>query len=121
MKKLSCLLVALLVLSFMLSSALATTLTVYNSYDYIDEDVLEEFTKETGIEVDYVMFTRQEEMYTQITTGGGKYDIIFPSDYIIERLIKDNMLAEIDYDKCPNAKNNLLENMWESDYDKGNV
>ena len=43
-----------------------------------------------------VMFTRQEEMYTQITTGGGKYDIIFPSDYIIERLVKDNTLAEID-------------------------
>ena len=121
MKKFSCMLALMLALVTLLSGALATTITVYNSYDYIDESVLDEFTAETGIEVEYVMFTRQEEMYTQITTGGGKYDIIFPSDYIIERLIKDDMLAEIDYDKCPNARENLLDKMWESDYDMGNV
>ncbi len=123
MKKLSLMLVLALVLtSLVCGAALAETrLTVYNWYDYIDESVLDEFTEETGIEVDYVMFTTVEEMYVKMTTGGGKYDIIFPSDYIIERLIKDGMLAEIDYEQCPNAKDNLLSWMWESSYDVGNV
>ncbi|MBQ3669338.1 MAG: spermidine/putrescine ABC transporter substrate-binding protein [Clostridia bacterium] len=122
MKKLSCMLALVLALATLTGGmAFATTLTVYNSYDYIDEDVLEQFTKETGIEVEYVMFTRQEEMYTQITTGGGKYDIIFPSDYILERLIKEERLQEIDYEQCPNAKENILDSMWNSDYDPGNV
>ncbi len=120
MKRFACML-ALILVCTLLSTALAASITVYNSYDYIDESVLDDFTAETGIEVEYVMFTRQEEMYTQITTGGGKYDIIFPSDYIIERLIKDDMLAEIDYEQCPNAKANLLDQMWENDYDIGNV
>ena len=118
MKKLSILLALIMLLT---GVAYADSITVYNSYDYIDESVLDDFTKETGIEVEYVMFTRQEEMYTQLTTGGGKYDIIFPSDYIIERLIKDGMLSEIDYEQCPNAKENLLDSMWNSDYDSGNV
>lgn len=123
MKKLSLILALVLAWTLMpfASGALAeTTLTVYNWYDYIDESVLEDFEDETGIKVDYVMFTTVEEMYVKMTTGGGKYDIIVPSDYIIERLIKDDMLAPMDFDKMPNAKNNLLANMWNADYDLGN-
>ena len=123
MKKLSLILALVLAWALMpfAAGALAeTTLTVYNWYDYIDESVLEDFENETGIKVDYVMFTTVEEMYVKMTTGGGKYDIIVPSDYIIERLIKDDMLAPMDFDKMPNAKNNLLANMWNADYDLGN-
>ncbi len=123
MKKLSLILALVLAWTLMpfAAGALAeTTLTVYNWYDYIDESVLEDFENETGIKVDYVMFTTVEEMYVKMTTGGGKYDIIVPSDYIIERLIKDDMLAPMDFDKMPNAKNNLLANMWNADYDLGN-
>ena len=97
------------------------TLVVYNWYDYIDESVLEDFEKEYGIKVEYTMFTTVEEMYTKMTQGGGKYDIIVPSDYIIERLIKDGMLTAMDFEKMPNAKANLLSWMWEADYDKGNL
>ena len=123
MKKLSLILALVLAWTLMpfAAGALAeTTLTVYNWYDYIDESVLDDFTAETGIKVDDVMFTTVEEMYVKMTTGGGKYDIIVPSDYIIERLIKDDMLAPMDFDKMPNAKNNLLANMWNADYDLGN-
>ena len=123
MKKLSLILALVLAWTLMpfAAGALAeTTLTVYNWYDYIDESVLEDFENETGIKVDYVMFTTVEEMYVKMTTGGGKYDIIVPSDYIIDRLIKDDMLAPMDFDKMPNAKNNLLANMWNADYDLGN-
>lgn len=101
-------------------------LVVYNWYDYIDEGVIDQFEKETGLKVKYVNFTTCEEMYTKMTSGGAKYDVIVPSDYIIERMIQENMLAEIDYEKAPNAKANLItgENasidMWTLDYDKGN-
>ena len=122
MKKLSLVLVLALVLCALPFAARAEgTLTVYNWYDYIDESVLDDFTKETGIKVDYVMFTTVEEMYVKMTTGGGKYDIIVPSDYIIERLIKDDMLAPMDFDKMPNARANLLDSMWTADYDVGNA
>ena len=122
MKKLSLVLILALVLCALPFAARAEgTLTVYNWYDYIDESVLDDFTKETGIKVDYVMFTTVEEMYVKMTTGGGKYDIIVPSDYIIERLIKDDMLAPMDFDRMPNAKNNLLDSMWTADYDVGNI
>ena len=122
MKKLSLVLVFALVLCALPIAARAEgTLTVYNWYDYIDESVLDDFTAETGIKVDYVMFTTVEEMYVKMTTGGGKYDIIVPSDYIIERLIKDDMLTPMDFEKMPNAKANLLDNMWTADYDVGNL
>ncbi|MBO7385836.1 MAG: spermidine/putrescine ABC transporter substrate-binding protein [Clostridia bacterium] len=122
MKKLSLVLILALVLCVLPVAAHAEgTLTVYNWYDYIDESVLDDFEEETGIKVDYVMFTTVEEMYVKMTTGGGKYDIIVPSDYIIERLIKDDMLAPMDFDKMPNARANLLDSMWTADYDVGNA
>jgi len=95
------------------------TLVVYNWYDYIDEAVIDMFEEETGIKVKYVNFTTCEEMYVKMTQGGSQFDIIVPSDYIIERLIKDDMLAEIDYSKLTNT-NGLLSWMWECDYDMGN-
>lgn len=102
-------------------------LIVYNWYDYIDKSVIEQFEKETGLKVKYVNFTTCEEMYTKMTTGGAEYDVVVPSDYIIERMIREGMLAKIDYEKAPNAKANLLTaetgaiDMWNLSYDVGNV
>lgn len=79
-----------------------TTLTIFNWYDYIDEDVLTQFTEETGIKVVYTNFTTNEELYTKLVASPSSYDVIFPSDYIIERLIKEDMLAELDTSKMPN-------------------
>lgn len=79
------------------------TLSVFNWGDYIDEEVLRIFEEETGIEVVYSMFETNEDLYTKITSpGSDNYDVIFPSDYIIEKLIDENLLAEINYDNVPN-------------------
>jgi len=85
-----------------------TTLTVYNWGEYISDgsddmiDVNAEFERLTGIKVNYLMFESNETMYSQIKSGGVTYDIIIPSDYMIERLIKENELLEIDTSKLSN-------------------
>ncbi len=79
------------------------TLSVFNWGDYIDEEVLRIFEEETGIKVIYSMFETNEDLYTKLTSpGGDSYDVIFPSDYIIEKLIDEELLAEIQYDNVPN-------------------
>ncbi len=85
-----------------------TTLTVYNWGEYISDgsddmiDVNAEFERLTGIKVNYLMFESNETMYSQIKSGGVTYDIIIPSDYMIERLIKEKELLEIDTSKLSN-------------------
>lgn len=85
-----------------------TSITVYNWGEYISDgsddmiDVNAEFEKLTGIEVNYLTFESNETMYSQIKSGGVSYDIIIPSDYMIERLIKEKELLEIDTTKISN-------------------
>ena len=85
-----------------------TTLTVYNWGEYISDgsddsiDVNREFEKVTGIKVNYLTFESNETMYSQIENGGVNYDVVIPSDYMIERMIKEDMLAEIDTAKLSN-------------------
>ena len=94
----------------------STTLTVFNWFDYIDEDVIKMFEQETGIKVNYTNFTTNEEMFAKLEKGSGSYDVIFPSDYIIERMIKEDMLAELDLSKMPNVAN-LVDWCKKPDYD----
>ena len=93
-----------------------TTLTVFNWYDYIDEDVLAQFTEETGIKVKYTNFTTNEEMYTKLCSSPSTYDVLFPSDYMIELLIKEDMLAELDTSSMENYAG-LLDWIKNPDYD----
>ena len=79
------------------------TLKVYNWGEYIDEDVITQFEDETGISVIYDVFETNEEMYPVVEAGGVKYDVVCPSDYMIQRMIDNNMLAELDYNNIPNA------------------
>lgn len=81
------------------------TLNVYNWGDYIDEDVLKQFEDETGIHIVYDTYDRNEDMYIKLKTGGTPYDVCVPSDYMIEKMIKEDMLAEIDMNNVPNYKN----------------
>jgi len=83
----------------------AGELYVYNWGEYIDESVVEEFEKETGIKVVYDMFETNEEMYPVLEAGGVVYDVVCPSDYMIEKMIQNDMLAEIDFNNVPNIKN----------------
>ena len=92
------------------------TLTVFNWFDYIDEDVIKMFEDETGIKVTYTNFTTNEEMFAKLEKSSGAYDVIFPSDYIIERMIASDMLAELDLSKMPNTAN-LIDWCRTPDYD----
>ena len=71
-------------------------LVIYNWGDYIDPELLTKFTKETGIEVQYETFDSNEAMYTKIKQGGTTYDIAVPSDYMIDKMIKENLLVKLD-------------------------
>lgn len=77
---------------------------VYNWGEYIDPEVIDLFEKETGITVHYEEFETNEEMYTIVASGARQYDVICPSDYMIQKMIENNLLAEIDFEKIPNIK-----------------
>ncbi len=85
-----------------------TVLNVYNWGEYISDgsdesvDVNKEFEKATGIKVNYTTFESNETMYSQLKSGGVTYDIIIPSDYMIERLKNEEMLETIDVSKLSN-------------------
>ncbi len=76
---------------------------VYNWEDYIDPAVIALFEQEYGIKVNYMCFTTVEDMIVQVEANPGAFDVCFPSDYIIERMIAGGMLREINYDNVPNA------------------
>ncbi len=78
---------------------------VYNWGEYIDPDVLESFTKETGIKVVYDEFETNEVMYPKVEAGAATYDVICPSDYMIQKMIENDLLQEINYANIPNIKN----------------
>lgn len=78
---------------------------VYNWGEYIDDDLLDEFTEQTGIRVNYSTYESNEIMYTKLKSGSVNYDVIIPSDYMISRLIDENMLMKLDFDQIPNYVN----------------
>ncbi len=78
---------------------------VYNAGEYIDPEVLELFEEETGIEVVYEEFETNEIMYPKIQSGAIAYDVVCPSDYMIQRMLENDLLAEINWDNIPNIKN----------------
>ena len=104
------LLSALLVIGFLPARARAagSEITVYNWGQYISDgtdgslDVLAEFTKETGIKVNYLTYDSNESLYTKLKTGGTTYDVIIPSDYMVAKLKDEDMLEKIDLDNVPN-------------------
>ncbi|MDD4797403.1 MAG: spermidine/putrescine ABC transporter substrate-binding protein [Eubacteriales bacterium] len=94
-------------------------LNVYNWGDYIAPGVIADFERETGIKVNYSLYDSNEILYSKLQGGGSNYDVIFPSDYMIERLVRQNMLEELDYDSLPNAQL-LDESYLNHPYDPGN-
>ena len=123
MKKLTFLLFALsLVISLSFSASAyenedwykgseGTTINVFNWGEYISDtyedgliNVNEEFEKLTGIKVNYFTYQSNEDLYPKIKNGGASYDIIIPSDYMIERMINEEMLLKIDVKSIPNYK-----------------
>jgi len=78
------------------------TVNVCSWGEYIDDSLIEQFEEETGITVNYQTVESNEALYSLLKTGAGDYDVIVPSDYMIGRLIEEDMLAELDYDNIPN-------------------
>ena len=116
----------------------AKTLYVYNWGEYISdgsEDSLDsnhafemwyEYTYGEKVNVVYSTYSSNEDMYAKLSGGAVNYDIIVPSDYMIERLIKEDMLAPLNYTNIPHAKENLSPNFFGKDakydyYDEGSV
>ncbi|SHI19570.1 ABC transporter substrate-binding protein [Sporanaerobacter acetigenes] len=95
------------------------TLNVYNWGDYIAPEVIEEFEEEYGIKVNYSTFDTNEDMYVKVKSGGNSYDVLFPSDYIIEKMIKEDMLLKLDMNNIPNYKN-IDEKFKNLDFDPDN-
>lgn len=91
-------------------SLAGTTINVYNWGEYIPDgtegmiNVNELFTQKTGIKVNYITYPSNEEMYAKLKSGGVSYDIIIPSDYMIERLINEGMIQKLDFSNIPNYK-----------------
>ena len=92
-----------------------TEINVYNWGEYISDgaegsmDVNKKFEEETGIKVNYTTFDSNENMYNKIKGGGANYDIVIPSDYMIQRMIAEGLLEKINFDNIPNYVNILDE------------
>ena len=78
---------------------------VYNWGEYLDPEVIKMFEEETGIQVIYDEFETNEIMYPKVEAGTSAYDVICPSDYMIEKMIENDLLLEIDFSRIPNAAN----------------
>lgn len=81
------------------------TLVVLNYGKYIDEDVLDLFEEETGIEIKLEEYESPEEMYTKYKAGSISYDLVCTSDYMVERLISEGEVQEIDFSSFSNYGN----------------
>ena len=101
-------------------------INVYNWGEYIADgtggsrNIIQEFEKSTGIKVNYTNFTTNEELYAVLAGGGVHYDVIFPSDYLIQRLIEEDRLQPLDYADIPNYSY-IMEEYRDLYYDPGNV
>lgn len=101
------------------SSGNKPVLKVYNTGEYIDKTLVSSFEKEYDCKVVYETFDSNESMYTKLLSGE-QYDVIIPSDYMIERLIKEDYLMPIDWSKITN-KDNLKPEILNKEYDPNNT
>ncbi len=122
--KLKSMLIAMTSLSLLSGAAMAQdrTVNVFNWSDYIDESILEDFTKETGIKVVYDVFDSNEVLETKLLAGGTGYDVVVPTGSFLSRQIQAGVFSELDKSKLSN-----LSNMWKDiearveKYDPGNA
>lgn len=97
-------------------------LYLYNWGQYIDDEVIKQFEKETGLSVSYEEFETNEAMYPKVANGAGNYDLICPSDYMIQKMAKEHLLAPLNYDNIPNIKYIGKQYMKQSEsFDPGNL
>lgn len=100
-------------------AATSNTLTIFNWGDYIDPELITAFEEESGLKVVYETFDSNEAMYTKVQQGGTKYDIVVPSEYMIERMIEEDLLHPLDYSKLE-GKEHLVPEFLDLPFDPGN-
>jgi spermidine/putrescine transport system substrate-binding protein len=106
MKRFASLALGLLVGSWLAAApAAAAELNLFAWSEYVPQSVLDGFTKETGIQVNYETYASNEEMLAKLVSGAASYDVIQPSEYTIEAMVKEKMLVPLDHKKLPNLKN----------------
>lgn len=96
---------------------------VYNWGEYIDPETIKSFEEETGIKVVYDEFETNEIMYPKVEAGASQYDVVCPSDYMIQKMIDSDLLQPLNFDNIPNAKANINQQYWEQSeqFDPGNL
>ncbi len=102
------------------------SINVYNWGEYIPDgsedgvlDLNGAFSELTGIKVNYTTYATNEELYAKLKGGGASYDVIIPSDYMISRMIAENMLLPLNHENIPNKKH-IMEKFSNPSYDPGN-
>ena len=103
------------------AAAAGGKVVVYNWGEYLDPEVIDMFEEETGIKVVYEEFETNEIMYPKVAAGAISYDVVCPSDYMIQKMIENDLLQEINFDNIPNLKNIGEEYLsWSEEFDPGN-
>lgn len=123
MKKFS-LLILLLICSLLLTGCTSKNnkqvVNVLNWSSYIPDEVIKDFEKETGIKVNYGTYSSNEELLAKLSSSkDGTYDVVFPSDYMVELMINKNMLSKLDTSRLTNYKN-IDKVFLKQSYDKNN-
>lgn len=80
-------------------------LAFYNWAEYIDDELLAAFEAETGIDVEYTTYESNEEMLTKVESGAAIFDLVVPSDYMVDTMRREDLLLELNFDAIPNAAN----------------
>ena len=123
MKNIRVLCVFVLVLSMIMTACggakKSTTLNLYAWSDYVPQQLLDNFTSEYGITVNYDTYESNEEMLAKLQAGASGYDVIIPSDYTVAIMISQDMLEPLDLSKITNFSN-LDPRFTNRDYDPGN-
>ena len=83
-------------------------------------DVISEFEEKYNIKVNYTNYETNEELYNMLKNSNSNYDVIIPSDYMIGKLIEEDMLAEINFDNVPNFETNIMDRFKNPEFDPDN-
>jgi spermidine/putrescine transport system substrate-binding protein len=110
---------AAVALAFTSTAQAAEKLNIYCWSEYIPQDVIDDFAKETGIKVSVENYASNEEMLAKLGAGGGSFDIIQPSEYVVEALVKEKLLRPLDKKAIPNL-NNIDPKFLNMPFDPGN-
>ncbi len=115
-KVLALLMIACLLVPMAAVAESGGVVNIFNWEDYIDETTLEMFTAETGIKVNYMNFTTNEDMLVQVEATPSAFDVVFPSDYAVERMLSKGLLETIDFSNVPNV-DQILPELRNASYD----